>query len=367
MKRLMIISAAVLMLAIIMCTPSLAVDIDAAQQEALDTDALENALPDEAKDLMGDTSVTDSLNLDGGLKKLMSNLSGKIGAILKSGLRNAVLIVSVAILCAVVSASFGGMGAKYSVLAGVLAISLLSLSNVSSFLGVGSNTLDEMRTFSQMLLPTLTAAASASGAITSAAAKYAATALAMDVFIAISKNAIMPLIFAYTATSVAEAAVGGEALAGASSLIKWLAKTMLTVIVLAFVAYLSLTGVISGATDAVAVRVTKVTMSTVLPVVGGILADAADSVLAGATILRNAVGIFGLLSVVAICAIPFMRLGVNYLLYKAAGGLTGAIADGKITKLVGAFGTAFGMLMGVVGTCAVMLYVSIISVIRVVA
>lgn len=346
--------------------PAAAVDVEQAQREALDTDRLEDALSGEGKELLEGVTVQDSLSVDKGRNKLMNGLSGKIGDILKRGIRNAALVVMTAFLCSVVRLTFGDGGANYAVLAGVLAISALSLSSVSSFLSLCTDTLDEMQAFSRMLLPTLTAAAAASGAITSAAAKYAATVLLMDVFMTVAKNVVMPLIFAYTATSIAEAAVGGEALSGTSSLIKWLAKTMITVIVLAFIAYLSITGIISGATDAAAVRVTKVTLSTVLPVVGSIIADAADSVLAGASILRNAVGIFGLLAVIAICVIPFIRLGVNYLLYKAAGGLTATMADGRITKLVSAIGTAFGLLMGLLGTYAVMLYISVISVIRVV-
>jgi stage III sporulation protein AE len=134
---------------------------------------------------------------------------------------------------------------------------------------------------------------------------------------------------------------------------------------LLFVAYLSLTGVISAATDAVTTKALKTTIQTVLPVVGSIIADASETVLAGASILRNAVGIFGLLAVVATCLLPFLRLAANYLLYKAAAGLAGAIADSRITKLVNAVSTAFGMMLGLVGASALMLFISIISVIRV--
>jgi stage III sporulation protein AE len=101
-------------------------------------------------------------------------------------------------------------------------------------------------------------------------------------------------------------------------------------------------------------------------VVGSIIADASETVLAGASILRNAIGIFGLLAVIATCILPFLRLGANYLLYKAAAGLSGAIADSRITKLVNAVSTAFGMMMGLVGATAMMLFISIISVIKVV-
>lgn len=339
--------------------------VQESQSEVLETDKLENALPDDAGSLLGDMKITDSLDLSGGIQKIFEGIQNGIGEAVTGGLKSAAVILIIAILCSTVSTAFEG-GAKYAILAGVLAISAVSVLNVNAFIGLGSKTLDDMNTFSKMLLPTLTGAAAASGAITSAAAKYAATALFMDIMMTVSKNIIVPLIYAYTATSIAEAALGGDGLTGASNLLKWLTRTLMMGIVLLFVAYLSLTGVISGTTDAVTTKALKTTISTVLPVVGSIIADASETVLAGASILRNAIGIFGFLAVAATCLYPFLHLGVNYLLYKAAAGLSGSIADGRITKLVSAVSTAFGMMLGLVGASALMLFISIISVIKVV-
>ncbi len=373
MKRILII----LILAFLLAPSALAVEsessvesdgltleeIQANQIEALDTDELEDALPQEASQTLEGLEVTDSLDFQSGLKKLYKGIESNIGGILTGGLKSAAVILMIAIFCSTVNAAFEG-GAKYALLAGIMAISAVSVLNINTFVGLGSKTLDDMNTFSKMLLPTLTAAATASGAVTSAAAKYAATTLFLDVLMTVSKNVVVPLIYAYTATSIAEAALGGDSLSGASNLLKWLAKTIMTIMMLLFVAYLSLTGVISGATDAVTARALKTTISTVLPVVGGIISDAAETVLAGANILKNAVGIFGLLAVAAMCLVPFLRLGVNYLLYKAAAGVAGAVSDGRIAKLVGAVGTAFGMMLGLVGASAMMLFISIISVVK---
>lgn len=64
------------------------------------------------------------------------------------------------------------------------------------------------------------------------------------------------------------------------------------------------------------VKAAKFTMSSLVPVVGGILSDAAETVLAGAGILKNAVGVFGMLAVLAMCVVPFLQLGIHYLAYK---------------------------------------------------
>ena len=339
-------------------------EIQQSQADALGTDKLEKALPEEAGKALGKMNVMDSLNLSGSIEKIYNSIKASLGGIVTAGLKSAAIILVIAVLVSTVNAAFDG-GAKYAVLAGVLAISVVSVSSVTTFIGLGARTLDDLNTFSKALLPTLTAAATASGAVASAAAKYAATTLFMDVMMTVGKNVVVPIIYAYTATSIAEAALGGDGLTGASNLLKWLAKTIMIVMMLLFVAYLSLTGVISGTTDAVAIKTLKAAFNTVLPVIGNIIADASESVLAGASILRNAVGIFGLIAVIATCMLPFLRLGVNYILYKAVAGLAGAISDSRITKLVNNVSTAFGMMLSLVGASGLMIFVSIISVIKV--
>lgn len=341
-----------------------AAELEKRQSDALGLDKLERALPESAGGALGGMRVTDSLDLNASIGRLYDSARSSLGGIVAGSVKSAAVILVIAVLCATVNAVFEG-GARYAVLAGVLAISAVSVSSVTAFIGLGARTLEDLNTFSKMLLPTLTAAATASGAVTSAAAKYAATALFMDVMMTVSQNIVVPLIYAFTATSIAEAALGGDGLAGASNLLKWLSKTVMSVMMLLFVAYLTLTGVISGTTDAVATKTLKTAFNTILPVIGNIIADASETVLAGASILRNAVGIFGLVAVIATCLLPFLRLGVNYILYKAVAGLSGSVSDSRITKLVSAVSAAFGMMMGLVGACALMLFVSIVSVIKV--
>ncbi|MDR2420590.1 MAG: stage III sporulation protein AE [Oscillospiraceae bacterium] len=342
------------------------------QADAAGVGRLEKAVPEAAGEILGDMKVADALDAEGAVSRLVSGVISRLRGIVASSLKSAAAVVSAAMLSGVFSAAFPGKGGNYARLAGVLAISAVSVSGVNAFIGMGGGVMDELAMFSKALLPCLAAASAAGGAITSAAVKYSATVMFLDFAISVMRSVIMPLIYAYAALSSAEAAVsaagggapGADALAGASSLVKWLAKTALTCVALAFLTYTSLTGVIASASDAVAVRAAKVAMSTALPVVGGILADAADTVMSGAILLRNAVGVFGFLAVAAVCAAPFIKLGVNYMLYKAAGGLAGAVADKSASKLIDAFGAALGLTLGMTGVTAVMLFVSIVSAIK---
>ena len=86
--------------------------------------------------------------------------------------------------------------------------------------------------------------------------------------------------------------------------------------------------------------------------------------MAGAGLIRNTVGILGLGAVVAICAAPFLALGLRYLLFKAAAAVVSAVAGDRVGSLVEGISTAYGMVLALVGTGAIFMFISILSLIR---
>ena len=155
--------------------------------------------------------------------------------------------------------------------------------------------------------------------------------------------------------------MGNEGLKRIAGTLKWVVTTVLTVLLLAYVGYLTVSGVVAGTADAVAVKAAKFTVSSMVPVVGGILSDAAETVLAGAGILKSAVGVFGMLAILSMCLVPFLQLGVHYLAYKLTAALAATVADGRVAGLIDGIGGAFGLILGMTGASALLLLVSMVA------
>jgi len=339
------------------------------QAEATGVDQLEHAMPDLARDFLGPDPLDARTSFEQGLQLILAEARGRLGGVFREAARSAATVMVVALLAGLVGGLYQGSGGKtpdFVPLVGVLAIAIVAIGSSGAFLGLGSNTLRELEHFSKTLLPTMAAAGAASGAVTSAAVKSAGTILFLDLLLTVSARVVMPLIYAYIAASIGSAALGGDGLKSAANLLKWVTGVLITTIMIAFVGYITVTGIVSGSADVVTTRVAKTTISTVLPVVGGIVADAAETVLAGAAMVKNAIGVIGLLVVLAVCLIPILQLGAHYLMFKAAAGVSGAVTDQRIGGLIGNLGTAFGMIMGLTGAGAMMLFFSIISMMRVV-
>lgn len=364
MKRML---GLLVLAAFLLYTPCFAVGTDVAesQREEFGIDAVEEAVPEEAKDLLGDLSADSDLDFREKLSTLWSAAVDTLTARLHSGVKTVAMVLMITALCALAETMGEGEAAKTVIsLGGVLAVSAVLVGTVSSFFQMGNKAIITLSQFSKALLPCIAAAAAASGSIGAAAAEGAATALFLDLLLTLMNNIVMPLIYAYTAAVIADAAVGGTVLSAAAKLMKKLCTLLLTLLVTVFTVYFSITGALSGAAGQLGVKLTKTAVSTVLPVVGGILSDAASSVLAGAAILRNAVGVFGLLVVLAICLTPMLTLGCYLLLYKFAAAISETLADKRMSSLVSGIGDAFGMVLAAVGAGGFILLFSIITSIR---
>ena len=242
-----------------------------------------------------------------------------------------------------------------------LAITAISVSDVYSLIGMGRQVLEQLETFAKILLPTMAAVTVASGSPGAAAARQMATMLFSNVLMSVINSLLLPLVYGYIAACVAHAALGNEGLKRLAGVLKWVVTSVLTVLLLAYVGYLTVSGVVAGTADTVAVKAAKFTVSSMVPVVGGILSDAAETVLAGAGILKNAVGVFGMLVILSMCIVPFLHLGVHYLAYKLTAALVATVADNRISGLIDSIGGAFGLILGMTGASALLLLVSMVS------
>ena len=364
MKRITVVLILILILLVRPCFAAEA-DIDRKVQEALGTDTVEAAVPEGAKDLLGELSADENIEVSEKLSALWRAAADLLTARMRDAAKNAATVLVITALCALAEAMAEGAAARSVIsLGGVLAASSVLVGTVSSFFALGTETLTTLSQFSKALLPCIAAAAAASGTMGAATAESAATALFLSLLLSLMNVLIMPLIYACAAAVIADAAVGGSVLSAAARLMKKICTLLLTLLVTAFTVYFSVTGAISGAAGQLGVKLTKTAVSAALPVVGGILSDAASSVLVGAAMLRNTVGVFGLLVVLAICLAPVVTLGCYLVLYKLAAAVAETLADRRMCGLIGGIGDAFGMVLAAVGAGGFILLFSIIMSIR---
>lgn len=129
---------------------------------------------------------------------------------------------------------------------------------------------------------------------------------------------------------------------------KWMLGAVMTI----FLGMTAVCGVIGPAQDSVTLRAVRYAADSMLPVVGGDIADAMDGVAASAALVRSAAGITGMLVMFSICLRPVIRLALGLLTLRLAAALTEPAADGPLRKCAEQLGKAAQLLLAAVAVSA---------------
>ena len=205
------------------------------------------------------------------------------------------------------------------------------------------------------------AATAAGGGAVSASVRQVATVFFSDLLMSLIHGLLFPMVWVFVALSAADAILPAGRLGGIARGLQKAVTWLLSGGLLLFTGYLSLSGAFATSADGLALRMARSAIGTAIPVVGGIISDAADTILAGAGVLRQSVGVVGTLTVLAICVLPFLKLGIQYLLLKLAAFFAATVAPEPLVRLVSSLSTAFGLVLGMTGAAALLLLISVAS------
>lgn len=292
-----------------------------------------------------------------GLRELTQSVMLKIRPDLTEASRVSLGIVAAVIAVSILN-TFSGPVQRAAELAGAAAIVTVLLESTNSMIRLGTDTVQQLGDYSKLLFPVMTAAMAAQGGIGTSAALYAGTAAVDAVLGALVSRVLAPGIYVFLALAVANCAAGDGVLKKMLDLTKTSVSWCLKIVLTVFTTYMSITGVVSGTVDAAALKATKVTIASVVPVVGGILSDASEAVLVSAGLAKNAAGVYGILAVLAVFLEPFLRIGIHYLVWKATAALCSIFGSKAVTGLVEDFSTAMGLLLAMTGTVCLLLLIS---------
>lgn len=249
-------------------------------------------------------------------------------------------------------------------IAGAVAIAALMFRHTNAMIAYASEAVWEICEYGKLLCPVLTTALAAQGAIASSTVLYTGTTAFISLLDMLVSRLLIPMLYIFLIFSVAYCALDEEFLKRMADTVKKLLSWLLKTLLIVFTSYMSITGVISGTTDAAALKAAKVTISSVVPVVGGILSDASESVLISISAMKNVAGTYGILAVLAVFLGPFLKIGAQYLFLKITAAICSLFASKNICMLTDDFASAMGLLLAMMASGCILVLVSTVCFIK---
>lgn len=213
--------------------------------------------------------------------------------------------------------------------------------------------------FMQALLPLLITLLAGVGAITSATLFSPLMLFCVSSISVIVKDVVMPLLYLTAVLECVNYISGKYRLTNLSGFFKQSGMVMLGLLMVIFVGIISIQGVAGSISDGLTLRAAKYATSTFIPILGGMFADTVELVMGASLILKNAVGVFGVIVIMSICTIPLIKLMSLVIIMKATGSLVQPMGDEKMAKCLDGMGNTLLLIFSCVLTTALMFFVAI--------
>lgn len=238
------------------------------------------------------------------------------------------------------------------------------MTNFSDIVELVQDTTSNLVGFMNMLVPLLIALMLYTGSITTSSVIEPIILFMINFIGNMIQNVIIPFVLILTSLVIISKISDRVQIDKLSKFLKsgiiWFLGIVLTI----FVGVVSLEGTISSSVDGITAKTAKTVVSSAIPVVGKILGDAVDTVLGCGIILKNAVGLVGVVIVIGICIMPILKLAVLSTFYKLLATVVQPVADGKIVSLLEQIGDIFKIFLGVISAISVMLIIGTTLVLR---
>jgi len=315
--------------------------------------ALEEAVPPEAADLLDNEGITPdnggaaSLTLSGVLEYLLSLIKQQM----RSPLRLLVSLCGIILLCALSGSAADCAQDRLSGLfntVGVLAGSGLAVAAVSDVLG---STLDLLSTASMFIItfiPIFAGVLSVMGRTATASAINAVTLAATQLFTQLAVNFLAPLCGAVMGLSITGAVHPQLNLSRLGELIRKIVVWTLSLLMTVFMSILSVQTFVTSSADNVLIRTAKFAVSSGVPIVGGTISDAVGTVHGSLSVIKSAVGTYGLIAA-AVMILPTL---INAACYRAAIACAEAVSDifgiKELTALLKSCGAVMAIITAVI-------------------
>ncbi len=250
-----------------------------------------------------------------------------------------------------------GYYVTYLLLFGLLIGSFITASQIAS------TTISSILAFMRALVPTYFMSVAFTSGATTSMMYYEAALMLITLVDFIIIRVIIPMIDFYLVIVLANNLSKEDMLSKLADLlataIGWILKSMLA----AVIGFNAIQGLIVPVVDQVK-RSALIKASEAIPGIGDALGGVTQTILGAGVLLKNAIGVAGLIVLISIVAVPFLKLLVVAAIYKIGSAVLQPISDKRFIECISASGKSAALLLQTifVGTVLFLLSITIVAV-----
>ena len=283
-------------------------------------------------------------------------------------LRLMALIIALSVLCSYLTGLQDGFGKEgvsqaafyvcYIVIAGIASAAFYQTA------GCVNNAVENISVFMKMIVPIVITTLLTSGAIVSASVFEPVLITIVEIAVTVVQSLLIPLVMITTAmnivNNISDKFKIQKMVKFMNRCIKWGLSVMLTI----FVSVAGIQSIAASGADGLTVKLTKFAASNLIPVVGGILSESVETVMNCSVLIKNSVGVLGIICLTIIAAVPLLKIAAVLIIFRLTAAVAEPISDPKIVTCLSEIANSVSVLFSMLAASIVMFIIVLTIVIN---
>jgi stage III sporulation protein AE len=318
------------------------------QLEAMDLEALEELIGTGDATGLSNLSVTEIIDRMISGKPLFDTqdiFNSLVNLLMKEVFSSITLGINILAICIIMalmvhlSASFGKSAVStIGSLIASCAVIALCLFNFIEVYRICGDTIDRMAIVMQIILPLLLPLLIAMGGVASGGILNPVILGSVTILTTILQKIILPLLFLSSVFILGNSLADRDYVKRLAVLFREAGVFLIGISVTLFSGLTAIQGFVTESTDNMLVKSVKYSVDNFVPIVGGFAADSMDMVLSCTGIIKNSIGILGLIAIITLLIVPLVKLLAIALVYKVTAALVEPIGNKVISDSLNELG-----------------------------
>lgn len=304
------------------------------------------------------------LNLSVGqvLKYLLKMLLGEV----YSGARLIAIVLALSILSSYLGGLKSGFGGEsvakcafymcYIIIAGIASTAFYDIALCAG------RAIENIGFFMRVIVPVMITLLMTSGAVISASTLEPAFLSIAEIAVWVIETVFIPSVMLSTALNIVNGISDRFKTDRMVKLLNNSVKWGLTIMLTIFVSLAGLKSIAASGADGLTVKLGKFATSNLIPMVGGILAESVETVMSCSVVIKNSVGVLGVICLIAVALGPVMKMAAMLILFRAAAAVAEPVSEERIVVCISRLADSVSVLFSML-TAVVIMFIMVVTII----
>ncbi|MCF6096682.1 stage III sporulation protein AE [Thermovorax subterraneus] len=274
-----------------------------------------------------------------------------------------VKLIALSLICAVLKNLHYGFEkdniGKMAYSAVFLVLVILAIQSFTIAIETGQEAINKMVSFVQAIMPTVFTLLAAVGGMTSASVFNPIIFIGITAASTWIKDIILPVIFLISVLSLVNNITDSFHVSQLAHFLKQLCVFLIGLFLSVFLGIMVVQGAAAATVDGITIRTAKFASKNFMPIVGGIFSDALDAVVGYSLILKNAIGLIGLLTLFLITIFPVIKILSIIFIYRLSAAIIQPVGEDAMVRCLNDIGNSLTLVFISVASVAMMFFIAI--------